>query len=83
MALVIYSLCALTSAICTYLLAVAYLRSRFRLLLWSAVCFAGLTLNNLSSGSTSSFSPRAILRISTALLAMIILHYGFLIWDTE
>jgi hypothetical protein len=85
MALVIYSLCALTSAVCTYLLTTAWLRSRYRLLLWSALCFAGLTLNNLTLWLDKLAFPTtdlSILRISIALLAMIVLLYG-LIWDTE
>jgi len=85
MALVIYSLCAVTSAVCTYLLATAWLRSRYRLLLWSALCFAGLTLNNLTLWLDKLVFPAidlSIPRISIALLAMIVLLYG-LIWDTE
>ena len=85
MALVIYSLCAVTSAVCTYLLATAYLRSRYKLLLWSALCFAGLTLNNLTLWLDKLAFPSidlSIPRISFALLAMIVLLYG-LIWDTE
>jgi hypothetical protein len=85
MALVIYTLCALTSAVCTYLLATAWLRSRYRLLMWSALCFAGLTLNNLTLWLDKLVFPAtdlSIPRISIALLAMIVLLYG-LIWDTE
>jgi hypothetical protein len=85
MALVIYTLCALTSAVCTYLLATAWLRSRYRLLMWSALCFAGLTLNNLTLWLDTLVFPAtdlSIPRISIALLAMIVLLYG-LIWDTE
>jgi len=44
---VTYLLCALTSLTCAWLLLRAYTRSRFRLLLWSGLCFAGLTLNNV------------------------------------
>jgi hypothetical protein len=43
----IFLLCALTSFACTAMLLRAYLRSRARLLLWSALCFAGLTVNNV------------------------------------
>ena len=43
----IYGLCALTAAACAGLLLQAYRRTRFRLLLWSGMCFAGLTLNNI------------------------------------
>lgn len=43
----IYTLCAMTSLACTWLLLRAYGRSRARLLLWSGLCFAGLTANNV------------------------------------
>ncbi|MEO6276993.1 DUF5985 family protein [Roseateles sp.] len=43
----IYTLCALTALACAWLLLRAYARSRARLLLWSGLCFAGLTANNL------------------------------------
>ena len=49
MAAAIYLLCMLTSMACAGLLLVAWRRSRYRLLLWSGLCFAGLTLNNLVS----------------------------------
>ena len=47
MAAIIYSLCALTALGCALLLLRGYRRSRYRLLLWSGLCFAGLTVNNL------------------------------------
>ena len=47
MALLVYTLCALTSAACAALLWRGYQRSRSRLLLWSALCFVGFCLNNL------------------------------------
>ena len=43
----VYLLCALASLGCMVLLGRAYLRSRARLLLWSAICFVGLAVNNL------------------------------------
>jgi hypothetical protein len=43
----VYILCALTSIACAVLLVRGYLRSRTRFLLWSALCFVGLGLNNL------------------------------------
>jgi hypothetical protein len=85
LALIVYTLCAVTSAICTFLLYSAYLRSRYRLLLWSAICFAGLTLNNLTLWIDKLVFPAvdlSIVRISFALFAMTVLLYG-LIWDTE
>lgn len=41
-----YTLCAATSMACAWLLLRGYFRTRFRLLLWSGLCFVGLTLNN-------------------------------------
>ena len=46
MAAVFYALCTLTAALCAWLLLRSYYRSRYRLLLWGGLCFAGLTLNN-------------------------------------
>jgi hypothetical protein len=43
----IYAMCAFTALACAVLLLRAYLRTRFRLLLWSGLCFVGLTLNNV------------------------------------
>ena len=43
----IYALCAMTALACAWLLLRAYSRTRARLLLWSGLCFAGLTANNL------------------------------------
>ena len=47
MASTVYLLCGLTSLVCTFLLARAYRTSRVRLLFWSMLCFAGLTLSNI------------------------------------
>jgi hypothetical protein len=43
----IYVICTVTSLVCTVLLARGYMRSRVPLLLWSSICFACFTLNNL------------------------------------
>lgn len=43
----IYAACALTALVSAWLLLRAYARGRSRLLLWSGLCFGGLTLNNL------------------------------------
>ena len=45
--MLIYSLCVATSAGCAGLLGRAYVRSRTRLLLWTAVSFGFFALNNL------------------------------------
>ncbi len=81
----IYTLCALTSLVCTILLLQAYRSGGYRLLLWSGLCFAGLTLNNGFLVLDKLVFPNidfAVWRTTTALAAMMILLYG-LVWDTE
>jgi hypothetical protein len=46
MATAVYVLSALISLACAVLLLRSYLQARTGLLLWAAVCFLGLTLNN-------------------------------------
>jgi hypothetical protein len=81
----IYSLCALTALTCAVLLLQAYRRTRSRLLLWSGICFVGLTLNNLLLIVDKLILPRVDLsleRLVVALVAMLVLLYG-LIWTDE
>jgi Family of unknown function (DUF5985) len=47
MATAVYILSALISLICATLLLRSFAASRQALLLWAAICFLGLTLNNL------------------------------------
>jgi hypothetical protein len=85
MATTIYGLCAFTAGLCTFLLLNAYRRGGYRLLLWSGLCFAGLTVNNLLLMLDKLVFPEVDLatwRALTALLAMAILLYG-LIWSAE
>jgi hypothetical protein len=85
MATLIYGLCALTAFLCAYLLLHAYARSRYRLLLWSGLCFAGLTLNNVLLVLDKIMFPLedlSLWRAVVALIAMAVLLYG-LIWDVE
>jgi hypothetical protein len=85
MATVTYSLCALAALLCTVLLLAGYRRSHHRLLLWSGLCFAGLTFNNVFLVADKILFPDvdfSLWRSLSALLAMVILLYG-LIWETE
>ena len=85
MAAAIYGLCALTALLCTMLLLQAYARGGYRLLLWSGLCFAGLTITNLLLVVDKLLLPQVDLvvwRNAVTLVAMAILLYG-LIWDTE
>lgn len=43
----VYLLCTLTSLVCGIMLLRGYVRTRTPLLLWSAICFLGLFVNNL------------------------------------
>jgi hypothetical protein len=85
MAVTIYTLCALTALLCASLLLQAYVRSRIRLLLWSGLCFAGLTVNNVVLALDKLIFVSidlSIWRTLLALASMGILLYG-LIWDSE
>ena len=81
----IYSLCAFAAATCAFLLLQSYRRGGYRLLLWSGLCFVGLTLNNLILVADKVIVPHidlSLWRTSVALAAMTVLLYG-LIWDAE
>lgn len=81
----IYTLCALTAALCAVLLLQAYFQGRYRLLLWSGLCFVGLTLNNLLLVVDKIVIPHtdlSVARTGMALAAMCVLLYG-LVWDAE
>jgi hypothetical protein len=63
----------------------AYRRSHYRLLLWGAICFAGLTLNNVLVMFDKFVVPDqdlTLLRLLAALISISILLYG-LIFDAE
>ena len=80
---VIHLLSVITSLLCAYLLARAWLRGRERLLVWSAICFALLAINNLVLAVDILLLPAinlTILRLVTALLAVGVLLFGF-IWE--
>lgn len=82
----VYSLCALTSLFCAALLVRAYFARRTRLLLWSSLCFVGLTLNNIVLVFDLVVVPNAIdlsvVRTSIAVMAMLLLVIG-LAWETR
>lgn len=86
MGAVIYGLCALTAIMCAGLLLQAYQRRGYRLLLWSGICFVGLTLNNLLLVLDKVVFPAVIdlsvARSAVALMSVTILLFG-LIWDAE
>lgn len=81
---VVYALCTATSGLCACLLLRAYSRSRSALLIWSALCFALLTINNVLVFTDIMILPAAIdlsvPRVATSLAAAGVLVLGF-VWD--
>jgi hypothetical protein len=78
----IYALCTLTAALCALLLLRGYLRTRFRLLLWSGACFVGLTANNVLLVLDRIVLPDVDLlpwRLCVALAAVLLLVFGLVI----
>jgi hypothetical protein len=80
----VYILCALTSFVCAVLLWRGYRASGARLLLWSAWCFVGLTLNNVLLVVDMSMSTidLSVIRAIPALIGVAMLVYG-LVWEGE
>jgi hypothetical protein len=81
----VFLLCALTSLACAVLLVRGYARSRSRLLLYSAVCFSGLALNNALLVVDRILLPDvdlSVWRLVPAVAGVGLLLYG-LVWDTE
>jgi hypothetical protein len=82
---IVYALCLLTSVVCTVLLVRSWLASRARLLLFSALCFGLLALNNLFVVADMVILPDYDLTLPrqfSVLAALGVLLYGF-IWETE
>jgi uncharacterized SAM-binding protein YcdF (DUF218 family) len=81
----VYILGTLTSLCCALLLLRAYGRVRKRLLLWSGLCFVGLSISNFLILVDLVLLPDVNLyrlRLVTATAAMILLLYG-LIWESD
>ena len=81
----VYALCFLTGAVCAFLLARSYARTGMRLLLWSALCFLFLALNNFVVVIDLLIIPAAdfrIVRLAFSLAALCVLLFGF-IWDID
>ncbi|MBI3965426.1 MAG: hypothetical protein HY329_07300 [Chloroflexi bacterium] len=85
MAGLVYILCAVTAAACAFMLLRSYSRNRASLLLWSGLCFVGLTINNALVFVDLMLVPEVDLylwRNLAAVVAMGLLLYG-LIWNAE
>jgi hydrogenase/urease accessory protein HupE len=85
MASAIYTLCALTALACAFFLLRGYRKGGYRLLLWSGLCFVGMSINNLLLMLDQLALPAIDLsawRSATALIALMTLLYG-LVWGDE
>ena len=85
MSSVIYFLTCLTTLLCAVLLLRAYARVRRRLLLWSGLCFAALTLTHLFTVADFVVFPSIdfyTYRLATTAVAMVLLLYG-LVWESQ
>lgn len=83
MAEVVYLLCAVASAFCALLLGKSYRRSPTRLLMWSTLCFVGLTINNCLLFVDLVLVPDidlTVFRSITGFVSIMLLLIG-LIWE--
>ena len=81
----VYVLSAITSLICALLLIKSYLVKRVRLLLWSAICFLGLTASNVLLYLDREVYPDVDLslwRNLPALAGFVCILVG-LVWDSD
>ena len=81
----LYLLAIFTSLVCTIFLVLGYRRRRLRMLMWSALCFAALTVNNVILFIDLVLLPQIDLRparLIAALAGTTILLYSF-IWEAE
>lgn len=75
----------LTVGLCAWLLLSGYIVSRTRLLLWSGLCFLGLTISNTLLFVDLALLPHLnlyIWRLSAAAISILLLVYG-LIFESD
>jgi hypothetical protein len=81
----VYILTCITTLLCGVLLLRGYARVRRRLLLWSGLCFLGLTVTNVLKMLDLLIFLHTDLytyRLGSAAIAMALLIYG-LIWESQ
>lgn len=82
---VIYILCAATALLCAFQLLRGYYRGGHRLLFWSGLCFAGMSVNNVLLTIDRLILENVDLmtwRLLAGLIALLPLLYG-LIWEDD
>jgi hypothetical protein len=81
----VYILCLLTCIVCAGLLIRSWFKTRTRLLLWTAISFVFLAVNNFFLLADAILFPEIDLsgvRLIAALVAVSIMVFG-LIWEAE
>lgn len=81
----VYLLCCFTSGLCACLLGAAFARRRERLLLWSALFFSLIAIENILVFADFLLPPNISLipyRLAMSLLAVGVLLFGF-VWEIE
>ena len=80
---VVYALCTITSFICAVLLMRRFSLDGHRLLLWSGLCFCGLTVNNILLFTDYILLPTevnlAVARSVTAAASLLVLLIGLIL----
>jgi hypothetical protein len=81
----VYILTCITTLVCAVMLLSGYARVRRRLLLWSGLCFLGLTVTNVLKVLDLLVFLHTDLytyRLGSAAIALALLIYG-LIWESQ
>ena len=81
----VYVIGILVTGLCAVLLLQAYARVGQKLLLWSGLCFVGMTISNvLLFVDLVVWADASLytLRLSTAAISMLLLLYG-LVWESD
>ena len=81
----LYILTIITTLVCSILLLRAYIRVRNRLLLWSGLCFVGLTIDNVLVFADIIMFPALDLytyRLASAAISISLLLFG-LVWERQ
>ncbi len=85
MSVALYVFTILTTLLCAVLLLSAWFRVRNRLLLWSGLCFVGLTIENIFVLADMVLFPSIDLftyRLASAAISISLLLFG-LIWERQ
>lgn len=81
----VYMFCFITCAVCAVLLVRSWFKTRTRLLLWVAISFTFLAVNNFFLFADTTLLPDVDLssfRVLSAVIGVSILIFG-LVWEAE